>query len=61
MAGKFTPAEIVKLKALGWDFLPYAPDEWQWMKFDADGKCIAIQCDQTWARDCYDIERELSA
>lgn len=46
-----TTAQTTALEALGWDFLPYGPNEWQWMKFDATGKRIAVQCDAVWGAD----------
>jgi hypothetical protein len=51
-----TTTQIAALEALGWDFLPYAPNEWQWMKFDPHGgQRIAIQGDRTWAADLRSI------
>jgi hypothetical protein len=47
-----TTAQIKALEGLGWDFLPYAPNEWQWMKFDKDGQRTASQCDAVWNADC---------
>lgn len=46
-----TTAQTTALEALGWDFLPYGPSEWQWMKFDATGKRIAVQSDAVWGAD----------
>lgn len=42
---------VGNLKAMGWDFLPYAPNEWQWMKFDATGKYLAQEGEPVWAAD----------
>lgn len=39
------------LAAWGWDFMPTGPDEWEWLKFDATGACIARQGDAVWKRD----------
>jgi hypothetical protein len=51
-----TTTQITALEALGWAFLPYAPNEWQWMKFDPQsGKRIADQCDATWQADLRSI------
>lgn len=49
-----------KMEALGWKFLPYGPNEWQWMKFDETGKRIGFQCDPTWAADLRSLD-EVSA
>lgn len=54
---RLTKAEIAGLEANGWDFLPYGPNEWGWMKFDESGKRIASQCDATWNSDLREIER----
>ena len=40
-----------KLKDLGWKFMMSGPNEFTWLKFDKDGKCIAQQCDAVWAAD----------
>lgn len=39
------------LERMGWEFLQYGPSEWQWIKFDADGRRVAIQGDATWRSD----------
>ena len=44
-------AAISALKSKGWDFLPFGPEEWQWMKFNSTGERIAVQGDGTWAED----------
>lgn len=52
------PVERIDLKALeamGWEFMQNGPNEWQWMKFDNDGACVAVQGDQTWAQDVRSI------
>lgn len=43
--------EIAALENMGWDFLPYGPEEWMWMKFDESGKRIAVQGDLVWKED----------
>lgn len=50
--GGLTSREMQELQAMGWIFLPFGPDEWQWMKFcKLTGANIAIQCDRTWKYD----------
>ena len=39
-----------RLEALGWDFVPTGPNEWEWVKFK-DGAPIARQGDDIWRRD----------
>lgn len=39
------------LKAKGWKFFQYDPDNFQWMKFNSDGEQIATQGDDTWIAD----------
>lgn len=49
---------IAALEALGWDFVQYAPEEWEWKKFnEATGECIARQGDATWAYDIGHLTR----
>lgn len=42
---------MVALQNCGWSFYQTGPDEWGWLKFDGDGKCIGQQGDQTWIDD----------
>lgn len=44
-------ATIEKLKSWGWDFMPTGPNEWEWMKFDAEGKRVAVGGDSEWQDD----------
>lgn len=39
------------LNALGWEFVPTGPNEWEWRKFDAAGRCVAAQGGATWVAD----------
>jgi hypothetical protein len=43
---------VIKILELdGWDFVPTGPDEWDWLKFNNEGKCVASCGSETWARD----------
>lgn len=44
------------MESLGWEYVPTGPNEWEWLKFDASGKCIASQGDETWTKDCSEWE-----
>ena len=48
---RFTPAELDALERLGWEFMPYGPTEWGWIKFDDDGHVVGQGGDDTWERD----------
>lgn len=39
------------LESMGWSFVPYGPNEWEWRLFDEEGLCIGQMCDENWARD----------
>ncbi len=41
----------MNIKKLGWVYTQYAPNEFQWMKFNKVGKCIAIEGDFIWKQD----------
>lgn len=49
------------LEKHGWKFLPYAPNEWMWMLFDAAGKRIAVQGDHIWNAYLVQYDREKAA
>lgn len=51
MSKQLTVDEI--LEKWGWKFLPYSPNEYQWMKFDANGDLIAQEGDELWTKDVY--------
>ena len=46
-------------EALGWEFMPYSPEEWMWMKFDKEGTRIAVEGDETYQRDIKEIGKGL--
>lgn len=48
---RMTEETMASLKLLGWDFYMVGPNEWCWMRFAANGRAIAIQCDALWAND----------
>lgn len=48
---KMTEQEMDNLRAKGWDFIPWGPNEWNWAKFATDGKCIAQGMDETFFED----------
>ncbi len=41
MTEKMTKQEMANLRAKGWDFVPTGPDEYSWIKFDAEGNYLA--------------------
>ena len=45
---KFTPEQVLRLKTLGWDFLPTGLNEWDWLKFSKDGIYFAREGDAIW-------------
>lgn len=49
--GKLTDAQVKALKLLGWDFYPTGPNEWDWLKFDEEGKKIGQGGGDLWAAD----------
>ncbi len=48
---------VEALESLGWQFLPIGPNEWEWRKFDQNGKVTAIQGDEQWAKDMSDLTK----
>lgn len=57
---KFTSEQVSKLEALGWDFVPTAPDEYDWLKFANDGEIIARGGDEVWAKDVATVTEDTS-
>ena len=51
---------IDNLEELGWKFLPYSDEGWEWMKFDENKKRIARQGDLTWLKDLKLVSKKLN-
>ncbi len=51
----FSEEEISAIRELGWDFRPYAPNDWRWFKYDADGNKISKEGSITWRDDLIKI------
>lgn len=50
-----------KMCEMGWKFYPFGPEDWEWMKFDDEGRRIARQGDPVYNSDlAYARERILS-
>jgi len=47
---KMTKTEMANLKAKGWEFIPWGPDEWNWAKVK-DGQVIAQGCEPVFFED----------
>ena len=52
---KFTKEEISALKKLGWEFMPNGPNEYDWMKFNSEGKRISTAGSIAWREDLIKI------
>jgi hypothetical protein len=53
---RMTEATMASLKLLGWDFYMTGPNEWQWIRFNAAGRTVAVQGDEYWSNDLKLIE-----
>ncbi len=48
---RMTEETMADLKRLGWDFFMTGPNEWQWIRFNASGRLVAVQGDPNWSSD----------
>lgn len=44
-----------QLMARGWSFVPTGPNEWEWMKFDGEGRPLGRQGDIEWLQDLHAV------
>lgn len=56
MAAMNDTHRAASMQAKGWDFMPTGPNEWDWLKFDAEGNVIAKGGDETWNADIKSVE-----